>query len=64
MLVPNLEFRLTAVSDAPLDLEHLFLGPSPNISIFMSSLELYLVGTPFTPGRASATAGFRIGSAN
>lgn len=42
MLVPYLEFQLTDSPDAPLDLEHLFLGPSPNISISMSSLELYL----------------------
>lgn len=42
MLVPYLEFPLTAAPDASLALEHLFLGPSPNINISMNSLELYL----------------------
>lgn len=49
MLVPYLEFRLTATPDAPLHLEHLFLGPSPNISISMSSLELYLAHNGIHP---------------
>ena len=42
MLVPYLDFRLTPAPGVPLRLEHLFLGPSPNISISMNSLELYL----------------------
>jgi len=41
MLVPYLEFRL-ATGEEALQLEHLFLGPSPNISISMNSLELCL----------------------
>ena len=42
MIIPYLEFGLTATPDAPLEFEHLFLGPSPNISISMNSLELCL----------------------
>ena len=42
MLVPYLEFRLATAPGAPLELEHLFLGPTPNISISMNSLELCL----------------------
>lgn len=41
MIVPYLEFGLAAAG-APLELEHLYLGPSPNISISMNSLELCL----------------------
>ena len=41
MLVPYLEFGLTT-GEETLQLEHLFLGPSPNISISMNSLELCL----------------------
>jgi hypothetical protein len=49
MLVPSLEFRLTAESNAPLTLEHLYLGPSPNSSISMNSLELYLARNGIRP---------------
>jgi hypothetical protein len=49
MLVPYLEFRLTTAPDAPMVLEHLFLGPSPNISISMNSLELYLARNGIHP---------------
>jgi hypothetical protein len=49
MLVPYLEFRLTTEPDAPLTLEHLYLGPSPNSSISMNSLELYLARNGIRP---------------
>ena len=42
MIIPYLEFGLTAAPGQPLAFEHLFLGPSPNISISMNSLELCL----------------------
>ena len=49
MLVPYLEFRLARDPAAPLELEHLFLGPSPNISISMNSLELCLAQNGIRP---------------
>ncbi len=49
MIIPYLEFRLSAGKDAPLELEHLFLGPSANISISMNSLELCLASHSIRP---------------
>jgi hypothetical protein len=49
MLVPYLEFPLAVTPGAPLALEHLYLGPSPNISISMNSLELYLAQNDIRP---------------
>lgn len=42
MLVPYVQFSLLAEADQPIALEHLFLGPTPNISISMNSLKMYL----------------------
>lgn len=49
MLVPYLEFKLTLQSDAPIAMEHLFLGPTPNISLSMNSLSLYLTKKGIKP---------------
>ncbi|WP_419175876.1 DUF2971 domain-containing protein [Desulfosediminicola sp.] len=42
MLVPYIEFRLSSMGNGPIDLEHLFLGPTPNIGISMNSLTMFL----------------------
>ncbi|MDD5033536.1 MAG: DUF2971 domain-containing protein [Methylococcaceae bacterium] len=42
MLVPYLEFKLSASSREPIDLEHLFLGPTSNIHQSMNSLTMFL----------------------
>lgn len=42
MLVPYVEFNLADSKKSPLVLDHLFLGPTPNITISMNSLKMYL----------------------
>lgn len=42
MLVPFYAFELTAGDNAPIRLEHVFLGPTSNIDLSMNSLRLYL----------------------
>ena len=42
MLVPYFEFRLAPSQNEPVVMEHIFLGPTPNISLSMNSLTLYL----------------------
>jgi len=42
MLVPYIEFNLTAEPPSSIQLEHLFLGPTPNITISMNSLTMFL----------------------
>ena len=42
MLVPYIEFNLIAQNNSPIALEHLFLGPTPNITISMNSLTMFL----------------------
>lgn len=42
MLVPYFEFRLAPSQNEPIVMEHIFLGPTPNISLSMNSLTLYL----------------------
>lgn len=42
MLVPYIEFNLLREGGAPIALEHLFLGPTPNITISMNSLTMFL----------------------
>lgn len=42
MLVPYIEFDLRVRDDRPIQLEHMFLGPTPNITISMNSLTMYL----------------------
>lgn len=49
VLVPYIEFDLTTVAGAPLDLEHLFLGPTPNKTISMNSLNMFLQKNNISP---------------
>ncbi len=42
MLVPFIRFNLVAEENAPIILDHLFLGPTPNITISMNSLTMFL----------------------
>lgn len=49
MLVPYIEFKLTAREDVPIALEHLFLGPTPNITISMNSLAMFLAKNGIQP---------------
>lgn len=42
MLVPYIEFNLPGEGHSPIALEHLFLGPTPNITISMNSLTMFL----------------------
>ncbi|BHH83512.1 DUF2971 domain-containing protein [Desulforhopalus sp. 52FAK] len=42
MLVPYVEFNLADTKKSSLILDHLFLGPTPNITISMNSLKMYL----------------------
>lgn len=41
MLVPYIEFAL-GLDPEPFDLEHVFLGPTPNVNISMNSLKMFL----------------------
>jgi hypothetical protein len=49
MLVPYFEFKLAPSQNEPIDLEHIFLGPTPNISLSMNSLALYLAKKGIRP---------------
>jgi len=51
MLVPYLEFDLQADAEHPLQLDHLFLGPTSNINISMNSLKMYLAQHGIVPSR-------------
>jgi hypothetical protein len=42
MLVPYLEFQLGINADEPIELEHVVLGPTPNINLSMNSLNMFL----------------------
>jgi hypothetical protein len=42
MLVPYIEFNLATQNNSSIALEHLFLGPTPNITISMNSLTMFL----------------------
>lgn len=42
MLVPYFEFNLRPSQGESITLEHIFLGPTPNINLSMNSLTLYL----------------------
>lgn len=50
MLVPYLEFSLESGAGEPIALEHIFLGPTLNISQSMSSLTMYLAKNGIHPG--------------
>ncbi len=51
MLVPYIEFKLTSAVQPTLAFEHLFLGPTPNISQSMNSLNLFLQKHGIRPER-------------
>lgn len=49
MLVPYVEFNLITEDNSPIALEHLFLGPTPNITISMNSLTMFLAKNSIRP---------------
>ena len=49
MLVPYIEFNLATRSNPTIFLEHLFLGPTPNITISMNSLAMLLAKQGIRP---------------
>lgn len=51
MLVPYIEFNLITKTNAPIELEHLFLGPTPNITISMNSLTMFLAKNRIRPDK-------------
>lgn len=51
MLVPYIEFKLSSMGNGPIALEHLFLGPTPNIGISMNSLTMFLSQNGIQPPR-------------
>ena len=50
MLVPYIEFAI-GLDDIPLAMDHLFLGPTANISISMNSLKMFLEQNGIVPKR-------------
>lgn len=54
MLVPFLEFPLQMPCDAPLKVEHIFLGPTPNAQLSMNSLKMFLKKHHIVPARGTA----------
>lgn len=51
MLVPFVKFRLPKAADRCLDIEHVFLGPTPNVNNSMTSLSRYLSKKEVSPRR-------------
>lgn len=51
MLVPYIEFNFSPRNDSPIALEHLFLGPTPNITISMNSLTMFLSKNGIKPDK-------------
>jgi hypothetical protein len=49
MLVPYVEFKLLQEKEKPVALEHIFLGPTPNINISMNSLTMFLAKNGVNP---------------
>lgn len=49
MLVPYFEFNLKLCQNDSVALEHIFLGPTPNINLSMNSLTLYLTKKGIRP---------------
>ncbi|PIE57716.1 MAG: hypothetical protein CSA33_06620 [Desulfobulbus propionicus] len=49
MLVPYIAFDLLLNPDAPLQLEHLYLGPTSNINISMNSMSMFLAQNSIVP---------------
>ncbi len=54
MLVPYIQFALLAENDSPICLDHLFLGPTPNITISMNSLTMFLSKNGIRPANGIA----------
>lgn len=50
-LIPYVEFKFAAEADRPITIEHVFLGPTPNINISMNSLNMYLSQNGVSPRR-------------
>ena len=42
MLIPYMNFYLPEAEDRRIDIEHVFLGPTPNVNSSMTSLSRYL----------------------
>jgi len=53
MLVPYVEFKFQPENGRPIALEHVFLGPTPNINISMNSLNMLLRKNRVTPARGA-----------
>lgn len=51
MLVPYIEFNFIAENGFPIAMEHLFLGPTPNITISMNSLVMFLLKNGIQPDK-------------
>lgn len=51
MLVPYYAFELRSVGDEAMVLDHVYLGPTSNIELSMTSLELFLAQKNVTPER-------------
>ena len=51
MLVPYFEFSLTRKGQTGIALDHIFLGPTPNINISMNSLTMFLTKNNIKPGK-------------
>ena len=51
MLVPYMEFDLQLEAGRPLQLDHLYLGPTSNINISMNSLKMFLAQNGIVPSR-------------
>lgn len=49
MLVPFINFALSPEKNRPLQLEHVFLGPTTNIKISMNSLRMFLTQNDINP---------------
>lgn len=49
MLVPYLEFFLLPDRDKQLEIQHIYLGPTPNINLSMTSLSRYLLKSGVSP---------------
>ncbi len=51
MLVPYIKFDLMVQQHCPVGLEHIFLGPTPNITISMNSLTMFLSKNGIRPDK-------------
>ena len=51
MLVPYIEFNLMTEKNSPISIEHLFSGPTPNITISMNSLTMFLSKNGIRPDK-------------